>query len=63
MQMYVENFSEDLKGLQEKIPYLKSLGINFLHLMPLTTRPKGENDGGYAVKQLSSNRKKVRLQE
>ncbi|MEM7487108.1 MAG: amylosucrase [Bacteroidota bacterium] len=49
MQLYVEHFNEDLKGLQEKIPYLKKLGVNFLHLMPITTRPNGENDGGYAV--------------
>ncbi|WP_222982241.1 amylosucrase [Flagellimonas meishanensis] len=49
MQLYVENFNEDLKGLQKKIPYFKELGVNFLHLMPITTRPKGENDGGYAV--------------
>ena len=49
MQLYVEHFNKDLKGLQEKIPYLKSLGVNFVHLMPITTRPKGESDGGYAV--------------
>ncbi len=49
MQLYVEHFNKDLKGLQKKIPYFKKLGINFLHLMPITTRPKGESDGGYAV--------------
>ncbi|MDF0714992.1 alpha-amylase family glycosyl hydrolase [Muricauda sp. 334s03] len=49
MQLYVEHFNKDLKGLQDKIPYFKKLGVNFLHLMPITTRPKGENDGGYAV--------------
>jgi amylosucrase len=49
MQLYVEHFNKDLKGLQEKIPYFKELGINFIHIMPITTRPKGENDGGYAV--------------
>ena len=49
MQLYVDNFSRDLKGLSEKLPYFEKLGINFLHLMPLTTRPSGENDGGYAV--------------
>lgn len=49
MQLYVDNFSNDLKGLLEKLPYFEKLGINFLHLMPLTTRPSGENDGGYAV--------------
>lgn len=49
MQLYVEHFNKDLNGLKEKLPYLKELGVNFLHLMPITTRPKGENDGGYAV--------------
>lgn len=49
MQLYVEHFNKDLNGLKAKLPYLKELGVNFLHLMPITTRPKGENDGGYAV--------------
>ncbi|GLU43386.1 alpha-amylase family protein [Allomuricauda sp. NBRC 101325] len=49
MQLYVENFNNDINGLREKIPYFKELGVNFLHLMPITTRPKGESDGGYAV--------------
>ncbi len=49
MQLYVDRFSKNLKDLQTKLPYLNDLGINFLHLMPITTRPAGENDGGYAV--------------
>ncbi|MCK0161352.1 amylosucrase [Allomuricauda sp. F6463D] len=49
MQLYVEHFNKDLKGLHKRIPYFKKLGVNFLHLMPITTRPKGESDGGYAV--------------
>jgi len=49
MQLYVDLFNNNLKGIEKKIPYFKELGINFLHLMPITTRPKGENDGGYAV--------------
>lgn len=49
MQLYVDHFNKDLKGLAAKLPYLQDLGINFLHLMPITTRPKKENDGGYAV--------------
>ncbi|MBT8179078.1 MAG: alpha amylase, partial [Eudoraea sp.] len=49
MQLYVDHFNKDLKGLQNKLPYLQDLGVNFLHLMPITTRPKGESDGGYAV--------------
>lgn len=49
MQLYVDRFCKDINGLQEKLPYFEELGINFLHLMPITTRPSGENDGGYAV--------------
>jgi len=49
MQLYVDRYHKNLKGLQQKLPYLEDLGINLLHLMPLTPRPKGENDGGYAV--------------
>lgn len=49
MQLYVDHFNKDLNGLTNKISYFKDLGINFLHLMPITTRPEGENDGGYAV--------------
>ena len=48
-QLYVDHFNKDLKGLREKLSYFEDLGVNFLHLMPITTRPKGENDGGYAV--------------
>lgn len=49
MQLYVDHFNKDLRGLAEKIGYFEKLGINFLHLMPITPRPLGENDGGYAV--------------
>ncbi len=49
MQLYVDHFNNDLKGLIDKIGYFEKLGINFLHIMPITTRPKAENDGGYAV--------------
>ncbi|WP_372944388.1 amylosucrase [Muriicola sp.] len=49
MQLYVDLFNGNLKGIREKIPYFKELGVSLLHLMPVTTRPKGENDGGYAV--------------
>ncbi|MBC2838040.1 alpha-amylase family glycosyl hydrolase [Robiginitalea sp. SC105] len=49
MQLYADRFNGDIPGLEEKIPYFEKLGINFLHIMPLTRRPAGENDGGYAV--------------
>jgi glycosidase len=46
---YVDLFAKDLDGLYQKIPYLKQLGITYLHLMPLFKTPNGENDGGYAI--------------
>lgn len=46
---YVDLFAGDLKGLRERIPYLKELGVSLLHLMPLYRSPQGDNDGGYAV--------------
>ena len=46
---YVDLFSNDLKGMKDKIPYLKELGITYLHLMPVFKSPEGDNDGGYAV--------------
>lgn len=46
---YVSLFAGDLNGLRERIPYLKELGITYLHLMPLFRCPEGDNDGGYAI--------------
>lgn len=49
IMLYVDLFAENLKGLVSKIPYLKDLGVNYVHLMPLFDCPDGENDGGYAI--------------
>ena len=46
---YVDLFAGDLEGLRSKVPYLKELGLTYLHLMPFFKRPEGPNDGGYAV--------------
>ncbi|GMN09665.1 alpha-amylase family glycosyl hydrolase [Croceitalea sp. MTPC9] len=62
-QLYVDHFNKDLKGLHEKLSYFEDLGINFLHLMPITTRPKGENDGGYAVNSYTQIDKKYGTQK
>lgn len=50
--MYSDLFAKSLNGLKEKIPYLKELGITYLHLMPILKMPKDKNDGGYAVDSL-----------
>ena len=49
MMLYVDNFAGDLKGVREKLPYLRECGVNYLHLMPLLRTVKGRSDGGYAV--------------
>ena len=46
---YVDLFAGDLIGMKEKIPYLKELGVTYLHLMPIFRSPEGDNDSGYAV--------------
>ena len=52
--LYVDLYSENLKQLKEKIPYFKSLGLTYLHLMPLFTSRPGDSDGGYAVSDYRS---------
>jgi amylosucrase len=47
--LYVDLFSDDLPTLRTRIPYLKELGLTYLHLMPVFSTPEGNNDGGYAI--------------
>ena len=49
MMMYTEAFAGNLKGVKEKLPYVRECGVNYLHLMPLLDSPEGKSDGGYAV--------------
>ena len=49
MALYSDGFSENLKGLEERISYFQELGINMIHIMPILKCPKGRSDGGYAV--------------
>ncbi|MEM8860112.1 MAG: alpha-amylase family glycosyl hydrolase, partial [Chloroflexota bacterium] len=46
---YTDRFSGDLSSLPQHIPYLKELGVTYLHLMPLLQPRPEPNDGGYAV--------------
>jgi amylosucrase len=46
---YTERFAGTLKGVVEKIPYLESLKIKYLHLMPFLKPRPAPHDGGYAV--------------
>ena len=46
---YADRFADNLNGVAAQIPYLKELGITYLHLMPLLKPRPGASDGGYAV--------------
>jgi amylosucrase len=46
---YVDRWAGSFGGLLGRIPYLKELGVTYLHLMPFFKSPERENDGGYAV--------------
>ena len=46
---YVDLFAGNLAGIRARLPYLRELGLTYLHLMPLFKVPMPENDGGYAV--------------
>ncbi len=53
---YADRFAGDLAGVARRIPYLRELGVSYLHLMPLMRSRAGENDGGFAVADYRSVR-------
>src|SRR3954452_3770207 len=46
---YADRFAGTLAGVRERLGYLRELGVNYLHLMPLLRARPAPNDGGYAV--------------
>ena len=46
---YADRFAGDLRGVRDRIDYLRELGVTYLHLMPLLAPRDGPDDGGYAV--------------
>jgi amylosucrase len=46
---YVDRFAHTLEGVRARLPYLRELGVTYLHLMPLLKARPAPNDGGYAV--------------
>lgn len=52
--LYVDLFSENLGRLREHISYFKTMGVTYLHLMPLFAVRPGNNDGGYAISNYRS---------
>lgn len=46
---YVDRFAGTLRGVAERIPHLRELGVSYLHLLPFLRARSGDNDGGFAV--------------
>ncbi|TNC69828.1 alpha-amylase family glycosyl hydrolase [Rubellimicrobium roseum] len=46
---YPDRFCGTLADLPRTIPYLRDLGVTYLHLMPCLLPRPGQSDGGYAV--------------
>ncbi|MTD13346.1 alpha-amylase [Nakamurella sp. YIM 132087] len=53
---YADRFGGTLAGVQERIGYLREMGVTYLHLMPLLEPRPGDSDGGYAVADYRSVR-------
>ena len=52
--LYVDKFNRTFAGLEEKLSYLTSLEVRYLHLMPCMKMPPTNNDGGYAVQDFTA---------
>ncbi len=46
---YADRFGGTLRGVADRVEYLRELGVTYLHLMPLLAPRPGDSDGGYAV--------------
>lgn len=49
MMFYIDNFAENMKGVETKLDYIEQCNVNYIHLMPFLETPKDRSDGGYAV--------------
>lgn len=49
MIFYIDNFAENMKGVETKLDYIEQCNVNYIHLMPFLETPKDRSDGGYAV--------------
>lgn len=46
---YLDRFARDLRGVARRIPYLKELGVDVVHLLSVMNPREGDSDGGYAI--------------
>ena len=46
---YADKFAGSLRGVAQRIPHLRELGVTYLHLLPFLKAGTPPNDGGFAV--------------
>jgi amylosucrase len=46
---YVRQFGGTLRGVEQRIPHLREMGVTYLHLLPFLRPRAGDSDGGFAV--------------
>lgn len=46
---YPDRFAGNFSGVGRKIPYLKELGVTYLHLLSVLKARPGDSDGGFAI--------------
>lgn len=46
---YIDRFAGSVSAVANRLPYLKSLGVTYAHMMPCLKPRPGDSDGGYAV--------------
>ncbi len=46
---YIDRFAGTLAGVPPRLPYLRDLGITYVHFMPCLAPRPGDSDGGYSV--------------
>lgn len=63
MMFYIDNFAGNMKGVEEKLEYLETCNVNYIHLMPFLDTPKGRSDGGYAVSDFRRVQEKLGTME
>lgn len=51
---YVDRFGGTLEGVRRRVPYLQSLGVRYLHLLPFFLPRAGDSDGGFAVRDFEA---------
>ena len=59
MMLYIDNFADNLKGVQKKLDYIEKSNVNYIHLMPFLDTVEGRSDGGYAVSDFRKVQKKL----